>query len=99
MSVSDEDKAAAASIKAKANEAFKCRPARGSNSLECWKLTRLVFGRVVAKQFMDAAKIYGEALQKNPTDPTIWLNRAFTRMNLVSGLFSSSAARPIERVV
>lgn len=32
MSVSDEDKAAAAATKTKANEAFKCEPTPASNS-------------------------------------------------------------------
>ena len=32
MSVSDEDKAAAAATKTKANEAFKCEPTTASNS-------------------------------------------------------------------
>ena len=41
MSTSDEDKAAAAAIKTKANEAFKCEPTRASNSQ---KLTRHVLG-------------------------------------------------------
>ena len=49
----------------------------------------------VAKRFMDAAGLYGQALEQNPTDPTVWLNRAFTRMNLVSGVCSISAERPI----
>lgn len=34
MSVSEEDKTAAAAIKTKANEAFKCEPTLASNSLE-----------------------------------------------------------------
>ena len=53
--------------------------------------SRYTFWRGVAKKFMDAAKLYGEALEKNPADPTVWLNRAFTRMNLVSSLCSTSA--------
>lgn len=33
---------------------------------------------------MEAAKLYGQALEKNDQDATIWCNRAFARMNLVS---------------
>lgn len=33
---------------------------------------------------MEAATLYGEALEKNNQDATIWCNRAFARMNLVS---------------
>lgn len=92
MSASDEDKATAAAIKTNANEAFKCEPTPVLNSPET-HATR--FGRSVAKQFMEAAKLYGKSLEKNPTDPTVWLNRAFTRMNLVSDFFLTSAAIPI----
>ncbi|CAG7854684.1 Serine/threonine-protein phosphatase T Short=PPT [Serendipita indica DSM 11827] len=72
--VSEENKAAAAAIKAKANEAFK------------------------NKDFIAAAKLYGEALEKNDQDATIWCNRAFARMNLEEfGYALDDCTKAIER--
>ncbi|KAJ7268789.1 Metallo-dependent phosphatase-like protein [Mycena haematopus] len=35
-----------------------------------------------AHDFPTAARLYSEAIEKNPTDATIWCNRAYTRMRL-----------------
>ncbi|KAF8210494.1 Metallo-dependent phosphatase-like protein [Mycena galopus ATCC 62051] len=35
-----------------------------------------------AHDFPTAARLYGEAIERNPTDATIWCNRAYTRMKL-----------------
>jgi hypothetical protein len=76
--VSEENKAAAAVLKAKANEAFKSL----SYSLAIRPETNLM--SLTEKDFMEAATLYGQALEKNDQDATIWCNRAFARMNLVS---------------
>lgn len=33
-------------------------------------------------EFLRAATLYTEAIDLNPLDPTLWCNRAFTRMKL-----------------
>ncbi|KAJ7163600.1 phosphoprotein phosphatase [Mycena crocata] len=35
-----------------------------------------------AHDFPTAARLYSEAIERDPTDPTIWCNRAYTRMKL-----------------
>lgn len=35
-----------------------------------------------AHNFPGAAKLYSEAIAKNPNDPTLWCNRAYARMKL-----------------
>ncbi|KAJ6499103.1 phosphoprotein phosphatase [Mycena sanguinolenta] len=35
-----------------------------------------------AHDFPSAARLYGQAIERNPTDPTLWCNRAYTRMKL-----------------
>jgi hypothetical protein len=76
--VSEENKAAAAALKAKANEAFKSL----SHPLIAEPETDLM--SLIEKDFMEAATLYGQALEKNDQDATIWCNRAFARMNLAS---------------
>jgi hypothetical protein len=77
--VSEENKAAAAGLKAKANEAFK-----STYTLLSIKLGLHISTIVqIDKNFMEAATLYGQALEKNDQDATIWCNRAFARMNLV----------------
>ncbi|KAG8860738.1 hypothetical protein FRB91_001002 [Serendipita sp. 411] len=72
-SVSEENQAAAAALKAKANVAFR------------------------EKNFLEAATLYGEALEKNDQDATIWCNRAFARMNLEEfGYALDDATKAIE---
>jgi serine/threonine-protein phosphatase 5 len=76
--VSEENKAAASALKAKANEAFKSL----SHPLIAGPETDLM--SLIGKNFMEAATLYGQALEKNDQDATIWCNRAFARMNLVT---------------
>ena len=45
---------------------------------------RRLIKRSIDKNFLGAAKLYGEAIEKNDQDATIWCNRAFARMNLAS---------------
>ncbi|ESK96591.1 serine threonine-protein phosphatase 5 [Moniliophthora roreri MCA 2997] len=58
LEVSEEDKAAAAELKQKANKAFS------------------------SHDFTTAIQLYTQAIEKNPNEPTIWCNRAYSRMKL-----------------
>ena len=47
-----------------------------------------------AHDFNKAAQLYSEAIEKNPLDPTLWCNRAYTRIKLEEhgyGLADASA--------
>ncbi|KAG6845299.1 hypothetical protein H0H87_011149 [Tephrocybe sp. NHM501043] len=47
--------------------------------------------------FPTAAKLYSEAITKNPNEPTLWCNRAYTRMKLEEyGYALSDAAQAIK---
>ncbi|KAF7321747.1 Serine/threonine-protein phosphatase [Mycena kentingensis (nom. inval.)] len=73
IEVSDEDKKAAAALKADANKTF------------------------AAHDFPAAARLYSDAIEKNPNDATIWCNRAFTRMKLEEfGYALSDATQAIQ---
>ena len=36
----------------------------------------------IAHDFPAAARLYSEAIKKNPQEPTLWCNRAYARMKL-----------------
>lgn len=36
----------------------------------------------IAHDFPAAARLYSEAIEKNPQEPTLWCNRAYARMKL-----------------
>ena len=51
-------------------------------------------GGGAAHDFNKAAQLYSEAIEKNPLDPTLWCNRAYTRIKLEEhgyGLADASA--------
>lgn len=84
--VSEEDKQEAARLKAAANKAFTCQFSDPTVNQFPVLLTRLGPFRPwflhVAHDFNDAAKLYSEAIEKNPNEPTLWCNRAYARMKL-----------------
>ena len=50
-----------------------------------------------AHEFNKAADLYTLAIEKNPADPTLWCNRAYTRIKLEEhgyGLSDASTSRP-----
>ena len=50
-----------------------------------------------AHEFNKAADLYSLAIEKNPADPTLWCNRAYTRIKLEEhgyGLSDASTSRP-----
>ncbi|KAF9010505.1 phosphoprotein phosphatase [Cyathus striatus] len=65
--VSNQDKEEAARLKAEGNKAF------------AGPLTLFL---QLAHDFPAAARLYSEAIEKNPHEPTIWCNRAYARMKL-----------------
>lgn len=91
--ISDQDKADAAQLKAEANKAFtskhRVRRHRSPACVGAWwarhypvliSLTRL---RVLeGHDYPTAARLYSEAIEKNPSAPTLWCNRAYARMKL-----------------
>jgi serine/threonine-protein phosphatase 5 len=36
----------------------------------------------LAHDFKNAARLYSDAIEKNPSEPTLWCNRAYARMKL-----------------
>lgn len=42
----------------------------------------LIFLEKKGHEFPTAARLYSEAIEKNPHDPTLWCNRAFSRIKL-----------------
>ncbi|KAJ3829954.1 phosphoprotein phosphatase [Lentinula raphanica] len=71
--VSEADIAAAAKLKAQANQAF------------------------TSHDFTNAARLYSEAIEKNPNEPTLWCNRAYARMKLEEfGYAISDASQAIK---
>lgn len=79
--VTEEDKAEALKIKAQANKAFigmriskhDQRHVNGSQPINL---------PYAAHDFPEAAKLYSFAIEKNPTDATIWCNRAAARIKI-----------------
>jgi len=48
----------------------------------------------VAHDFPTAAKLYSQAIEKNPNDPTLWCNRAYARMKLEEYGYALNDASP-----
>jgi len=45
-----------------------------------------------------AARLYSEAIEKNPNDPTLWCNRAYARMKLEEFGYALSDASAINQL-
>ena len=52
-----------------------------------------------AHDFNKAAQLYSEAIEKNPLDPTLWCNRAYTRIKLEEHGYGLADASAYARVV
>jgi hypothetical protein len=78
--VPEKDKQEAARLKALANKSF--------TSIQAWPL----FGVYIMyspesslfsdNDFTEATRLYSAAIELNPIDPTLWCNRAYSRMKL-----------------
>ncbi|KAG8909541.1 hypothetical protein FRC01_006869, partial [Tulasnella sp. 417] len=65
-----------------------------ATAAELKKLANTAFG---ANAFAEAAKLYGQAIEKNPLDSTLFCNRAYTRMKMEeNGYAIADATRAIE---
>lgn len=71
--VTEQAKAEAAELKARANKAF--------TSL-CFVSTVDLFNLYLGHDFTTAIQLYSDSIEKNPNDPTVWCNRAYARMKL-----------------
>lgn len=85
--VSDNDKQAAAQLKGSANQAFTSQSRCASFSFYVFLLDYtdhllLTYKTLLAHDFLGAANLYSEAIEKNPNDATLWCNRAYARMKL-----------------
>jgi len=67
--------------------------------------TRTIFWRVLILKLGDsghdfpmAAKLYSEAIEKNPNDSTLWCNRAYARMKLEEFGYALSDASAINQL-
>lgn len=100
--VSDEDKAEATRIKAQANEAFSSMyKSHTTFSINLHVLiSELItwFGDFLGHDFPTAAKLYSEAIEKNPNEPTLWCNRAYARMKLEEFGYALSDASAITQL-
>ena len=76
LTVADEDKAESARLKAEANKAFS------GASFSSSRYAFLTVLDLSGHDFLAAARLYSEAIAKNPIEPTLWCNRAYTRMKL-----------------
>ncbi|KAJ7594025.1 phosphoprotein phosphatase [Mycena floridula] len=57
-------------------------PVSDADKAEAAKLKAAANKAFSAHDFPTAARLYSEALEKNPLEPTVWCNRAFTRIKL-----------------
>ena len=76
--ISDDDRARAADLKKAANAAF-ASVSYYSDSVSV--STVLIYG-LVEHEFTEAATLYSDAIAHNPTDATLFCNRAYARMKL-----------------
>lgn len=78
--VTENDRQEAAQFKADANKAFICTLTR-SNRIGCPLILPLPCPKK-ARDFVRAAQLYSEAISRNPSDATLFCNRAYTRIKL-----------------
>lgn len=72
--VSEEDRLEATNLKAQANKSF--------TSITIYTSCVGFEWRLVGHDFPAAARLYSEAIEKNPRDAILWSNRAYTRIKL-----------------
>lgn len=53
----------------------------------------------IGHDFPNAARLYGEAIEKNPNESTLWCNRAYARMKLEEFGYAISDASGFTRVL
>lgn len=86
--ITDEDRAQALELKAKANAAFKgvfCVQSLGAER----SLT------IAAKDFNQSIDLYTDAIRLNPKEPTLWNNRAMSKYKLEEhGAAIADASKP-----